>query len=152
MWAEAFLTEAFRYNYLTEAETSRIIASYYYHFYDMFQCDEQWEEQRKRGHSEASIEQARRKKGCIGNTSRTIPTSQGYEYVGCFCRYKLPNFGNLFNVYKTWKDYGIYPDGNCYYDQPSKLIEAFQLLDSLENERKKEEAEKQAKEQKKHKR
>ena len=147
MVVEFMCSKMYHFNYLTDYETALIVSSYHYHLNDAFRCEMKWDAQRKRGHSEVAIKQARIKKGCEPSASqRTIPeTTFGYNFVGCFCRYVMPNFTQLYKVYQRYVKFGIFPDGCSFYEQPAKLIEAFEVIEILENERKAEEAEKQNK-------
>jgi hypothetical protein len=56
------------------------------------------------------------------------------KYLKCVGNYRLSEWKELFYTYDYWKQSGNMPDGESFYDTPSKLLEVFFVIDSLVTE------------------
>lgn len=132
---------------LSTYEYSQIIATFYYHNDDKFGCDRKaakFYKDDRRKNPKADEEHFRKMQGCVGERKSVMYQFESIGYYGCLCRFRTNMYGFYWSAYQAFKQ-GTMPYPGSFSEQPSKIIEVFNLLDNLVEDLREEHAKKESK-------
>lgn len=132
---------------LTDYDYVKLVATWYYNIEDRFQCDSVKSKYKgKRGEVE-KIESIERRNGCKNNNtfSGYVEKASGnilfqvdnVIFYNCFCNYVDPISNSILYLFSQYEK-GHLPYEGAVSEQPAKIIEAFNVLESLKLEKQKE--------------
>lgn len=104
-----------------------------------YQCEKHYEKLALRADADVVIPYERKKKGCGVYSEEPRVTVDGFNYHMCLCHkgFHHPNFGTLVLMHEAYEK-GILPFEGPLVDQPAKIIDIFNILNSFNLERQQE--------------
>lgn len=133
---------------VSDYDLVKLVATWFYSVEERFNCEEQKRKFLLLTQGEQRVKNFEDRNGCNGNndlsgyvykaTNRPRYQWENIVFYNCFCQNYDRSTAALLHQYSFYSR-GIMPFAGPLVDQPAKAIEAFSVLDSLKNEKQREE-------------
>ena len=121
---------------MSDFETVELYATLEASNNDLYKCNICQSDNFKRD-SEKLIEQKKKIKGCSKPVKRNVFSYNGVDFKKCPANFTNKSISELFTAYFNFKN-GLLPFNGSLMDQPYKIIEIFNVIDSyMEHEKQK---------------